>query len=198
MKPRKPVLVESLFVNCSSMSRIGKQPVVLPAGVTASLDGKVLTIKGSKGELKLTLHSVANVVIGEGVINVVIQNIDDKDQCAIWGLMRTLVHNMVLGVTQGFEKKLEFNGVGYKVAVVGNQVNMSLGYSHPIEFPLPQGVSAVAEKNLLTLSGIDKQLVGETAARIRRHRKPEPYKGKGIKYIDEVIRRKAGKAAKSS
>ena len=190
--------MESLSVNCSSMSRIGKQPIALPAGVTAVLDGKVLTIKGSKGELQQTLHPVTDVVIGDGVMNVVIQNIDDKDQRAIWGLMRSLVQNMVLGVTQGFEKKLEFNGVGYKVAVVGNQVNMSLGYSHPIEFPLPAGVSAVVEKNLLTLSGIDKQLVGETAARIRRHRKPEPYKGKGIKYTDEVIRRKAGKAAKSS
>lgn len=180
------------------MSRIGKQPIIIPSGVTVSVDGKVLTVKGGKGELHQLLHPVANVVIGEGVMNVVIQNIDDKDQRAIWGLMRSLVQNMIIGVTQGFEKKLEFNGVGYKVAVAGNQVNMSLGYSHPIEFKLPEGVSAVAEKNLLTLSGIDKQLVGETAARIRRHRKPEPYKGKGIKYQDEVIRRKAGKAAKSA
>ena len=120
---------------------------------------------------------------------------EDKKERALWGLFRALIANMVTGVNEGYEKKLEVKGVGYKVAVAGNKVNLNLGFSHPLEFVLPEGISAVAEGNNLTISGIDKQLVGETAARIRKLRKPEPYKGKGIKYSDEIIRRKAGKTA---
>lgn len=180
------------------MSRIGKQPVQLPNGVTASVSDKVLVVKGPKGELKQELHPVCSVVINDSSITVSVQNSADKKQRAIWGLMRSLIQNMIDGVVDGFSKKLEFNGVGYKVAVSGSKVNMSLGFSHPVEFSLPEGITAEAEKNALVIKGIDKQLVGETAAQIRKIRKPEPYKGKGIKYDDEVIRRKAGKAAKAS
>lgn len=180
------------------MSRIGKQPVELPNGVEAVVSNGVITVKGSKGELKQDLHNAATVTVVDNTIIVSVKNPKDKKQRAVWGLMRSLIQNMVIGVTEGFAKKLEFNGVGYKVAVSGSKVNMSLGYSHPIEFPLPTGVAAEVDKNVLTLSGSDKQLVGETAAQIRKLRKPEPYKGKGIKYDDETIRRKAGKAAKAA
>lgn len=180
------------------MSRIGKQPINLPAGVTTTVTGDVVVVKGPKGELTQKLHSVAVVEVADNVLNVMVKNPNDKKQRAIWGLMRSLLQNMVTGVTEGFSKKLEFNGVGYKVAVSGSNVNMSLGYSHPIVFPLPQGITAEAEKNVLKLTGFDKHLVGETAAQIRKLRKPEPYKGKGVKYDSEVIRRKAGKAAKAA
>jgi large subunit ribosomal protein L6 len=180
------------------MSRIGKQPVVLPNGVTATVNEGVVTVKGTKGELKQVLHNAVTITIDENAIIVSVKNSNDKKQRAIWGLMRSLIQNMVTGVTEGFSKKLQFNGVGYKVAVNGSKVNMSLGYSHPIEFPLPDGITAEVEKNFLTISGSDKHLVGETAAQIRKLRKPEPYKGKGIKYDTEIIRRKAGKAAKAS
>lgn len=180
------------------MSRIGKQPINLPNGVTTTVTDGVVVVKGPKGELSQKLHSMAVVEVADNAINVMVKNPNDKKQRAIWGLMRSLLQNMVIGVTEGFSKKLEFNGVGYKVAVSGSNVNMSLGYSHPIVFPLPQGITAEAEKNVLTLTGFDKHLVGETAAQIRKLRKPEPYKGKGVKYDSEVIRRKAGKAAKAA
>lgn len=179
------------------MSRIGKQPIKLPAGVSVTIDGALITVKGKLGELKLNMHKAATATqVGEELI-VSVKNSKDIDDRSIWGLTRTLVQNMVTGVTEGFNKRLELNGVGYKVAVTGNVVNLSLGYSHPINYPLPTGITALAEKNSLTISGIDKHMVGEVAAQIRRMRKPEPYKGKGIKYATEVIRRKAGKAAKA-
>jgi len=177
------------------MSRLGKLPITIIPGVQASLAGSVLTVKGPKGQLNLDIPANVNIVITESEIKVSVNNAEDKRQKSLWGLFRSLVRNMVDGVSKGFEKKLEINGVGYKVAGGGNKLNFSLGYSHPVIFDLPSGVSAVVEGKFITLSGIDKQLVGEMAAQIRGLRPPEPYKGKGIKYIDEVIRRKAGKTS---
>ena len=184
------------------MSRIGKQLIVLPSGVEASVDGKHVMIKGPNGQLELYVHDNATVSITDGdagkEIAVAMVDLDSKLNRSLWGTMRSNIANMVKGVTEGFSKQLEVNGVGYKVALQGNSLNLHLGYSHEINFVLPDGISAEVEKNVITVKGIDKQLVGHTAAEIRKLRKPEPYKGKGIKYMDEVIRRKAGKAAKAS
>lgn len=169
----------------------------MPAGVEATEKDRSVFVKGPKGTLSQKLHDTVSVALENGTMLVTVKNPTDKSDRALWGLFQRLLSNMVLGVTKGFEKKLELNGVGYKVSVLGAQLNLSLGFSHPVVFALPEGVSATVEKNVLTLQGIDKQLLGETAARIRALKKPEPYKGKGIKYVDEVIRRKAGKAAKA-
>lgn len=177
------------------MSRIGKQPINIPAGVTVSVALDSVSVKGPKGELNLSLHPAVTVAQEGTTLSVKVKNEDDKHERALWGLFARLLNNLMIGVTEGFSKKLEVNGVGYKVAVSGQKLTLHLGYSHPIDFLLPDGVKAEVEKNLITLSGIDKQLVGETAAKIRKLRKPEPYKGKGIKYEDEHIMRKAGKAA---
>ena len=177
------------------MSRIGKKPIEIPEAVEVKLDGSILVVKGSKGELKQEIHPLVKVDIKNKEINVSVKNPDDNNEKALWGLFRSLVFNMVLGVTEGFEKKLEINGVGYKAVLQGKTLVLNVGYSHPVEFSLAEGINCVVEQNVITISGIDKQLVGETAANIRKGRKPEPYKGKGIKYIDEIIRRKAGKAA---
>jgi large subunit ribosomal protein L6 len=177
------------------MSRIGKLPIALPSGTTAKLQDGFLVVKGPKGELKEKLHSAIIVNLKENEISVNIHNQEEKKEKALWGLFRTLINNMVLGVNKPFEKKLEINGVGYRAAVSGNKITLNLGFSHPIDFQLPAGITATIEKNVITLSGINKQLVGEMAAQIRKLRKPEPYKGKGIKYIDEIIRRKAGKSS---
>ena len=180
------------------MSRIGKNPVVIPTGVTASqaADG-TLTIKGPKGELTFKRNPLITVTVKE---NEILVTRDDESQIkhALHGLTRTLIQNMVTGVVTGYSKTLEINGVGYRVAVQGNKLVLNLGYSHPIEYHTPAGITFKVDdekKNVLYVSGIDKQLVGQTAAEIREFRKPEPYKGKGIKYSDEHIRRKAGKAA---
>jgi large subunit ribosomal protein L6 len=177
------------------MSRLGKLPIKLPAGVSFTADTKELTFKGAKGEL----HLAANPLIGAKVENneIIVAPYDKeaKNASAMWGLMWSLIRNSVIGVSEGFTKKLEINGVGYRATVAGNQINMALGFSHPIEFKLPKGIAASVAANVITLEGADKALVGETAAQIRKIRKPEPYKGKGVKYVDEVIRRKAGKAA---
>lgn len=177
------------------MSRLGKLPIKIPAGTQVSIDKGVVTVKGPKGELKQELHRLVKIENNPEEIIVKVKNENDKEERSLWGLFRALLNNMVVGVNSGYEKKLEIKGVGYKVAVVGNKINLNLGFSHPVEFVLPEGISALAEGNSLTISGIDKQLVGELAAQIRKMRKPEPYKGKGIRYSDEVIRRKAGKAA---
>lgn len=177
------------------MSRLGKLPIILPAGVTATLSGNVLTVKGAKGELKQDFNSDIVVKIEEGSILVSKNENGSKKAGAMWGLYRTLFANMVEGVSAGFTKKLEINGVGYRANVSGSKLNMALGFSHPIEFQLPAGITALVEGNVISISGYDKKLVGETAAKIRKIRKPEPYKGKGVKYTDEVIRRKAGKSA---
>ena len=185
------------------MSRIGKKPIQIPSGVDVTVAETEVRVKGPKGELKLPLHRHVRVErskhpeLGD-VLTIGVKDENDKKDRALWGLFNRLVANLISGVTKGYEKSLEFVGVGYKVAMAGKTVKMDVGFSHEVEFPLPAGIDAKVDKNTLTLSGIDKQLVGETAARIRRIRKPEPYKGKGIKYVDEVIRRKAGKAAKAT
>jgi large subunit ribosomal protein L6 len=177
------------------MSRLGKMPIKLEAGVQARIEDDFIIVKGPKGELKEKLHSLVIVEIGTEDIKVSVKNIANKKEKSLWGLFASLIKNMVIGVTEGFSKKLEINGVGYKAAASGNKILLNLGFSHPIDFQLPEGISAQVEGNIITLSGINKYLVGETAAQIRKIRKPEPYKGKGIKYIDEVILRKAGKTA---
>ena len=180
------------------MSRIGKKPIQVPSGVQVDIVGSDVKVKGPKGELKLAVHPRVTLTKEGDVVSVAVKNENDKKDRALWGLFNRLVMNMIQGVTKGYEQALEFVGVGYKVSVSGKTVKMDVGFSHEVDFPLPAGIDAKAEKNTLTLSGIDKQLLGETAARIRRIRKPEPYKGKGIRYADEVVRRKAGKAAKAA
>jgi len=186
-----------LVNDTKSMSRIGKQPIILPVGVDASQkDGSVI-IRGPKGTLTQKLHDVVMVTQDSNTLHVTVKDPEIKDHRALWGLFQRLISNMVVGVTKGFEKKLEVNGVGYKVAISGKKLTLHLGFSHPIDVILPDSVSGNIEKNVITLYSIDKQCVGEIAAHIRKLRKPEPYKGKGIKYIDEVVRRKAGKAGKA-
>lgn len=177
------------------MSRLGKLPIKLQKGAEAKIENDFIFVKGPKGELKQKLYDLVKVEIKDEVILVNISDEKSKKDKAVWGLYRSLINNMVLGVTEGFLKKLEINGVGYKSSASGNKLTLNVGYSHPVEYILQEGISAQVEGNVITIAGIDKQLVGETAAQIRRIRKPEPYKGKGIKYADEVIMRKVGKAA---
>lgn len=175
------------------MSRIGKKPVTIPEKVTIKLDGLSLSVKGPKGELDYTFAD--GVTINQEDKAIVVKPVDESNKNrALWGLTRSIVQNMVTGVTEGFSKQLEFNGVGYKAAVKGSTLVLNLGYSHPIDYELPTGISAKVEKNQITLSGCSKELVGFTAAKVRSFRPPEPYKGKGIKYADETIIRKAGKS----
>ena len=175
------------------MSRIGKQPIVLPKGVEVKLGEDMVEVKGPKGTLQTPMSSLLNYELTEGLLTITSKD-DSRESNAQHGLRRTLVANCVEGVSKGFSKTLEVIGVGFKVAVKGNIVDLSVGFSHPVLIELPKGLEAKAEGNKLTISGIDKELVGEYAARIRRVRKPEPYKGKGIKYDNEIIRRKAGKS----
>jgi large subunit ribosomal protein L6 len=179
------------------MSRIGKLPVAVPSGVDVAIDGAVVTVKGPKGTLTHTVASPITVEKGEGVLDVKRPN-DERESKALHGLTRTLVNNMVVGVTEGYEKKLEIVGVGYRVLSKGpTQLEFQLGYSHPITFNAPEGITfSVDGPTKLGVQGIDKQLVGEVAANIRKLRKPEPYKGKGVRYAGEHIRRKVGKAGK--
>ena len=179
------------------MSRIGKQPVIIPDGVTVKIGFPDVAITGPRGSLGLKLHPHVNVAEVDKTLVVTVANPDDVNDRALWGLFRRLLDNAIIGVTKEFSRSLEFVGVGYKVSVAGQIVTINVGFSHPVVVNLPAGVSASVEKNTLTLTGNDKQVVGEMAAQIRRIRKPEPYKGKGIKYSDEHIRRKAGKAAKA-
>jgi len=178
------------------MSRIGKLPVTIPAGVKVSLSENEMTVTGPKGTLKQSLHErMAIAVEAEQII--VNRPSNDKTDLALHGLTRSLINNMVVGVSQGFKKALEINGVGYRAEISGKVLTLSLGYSHPVVYELPEGISVEVEKQTkLSVSGIDKQLVGSTSAKIRSFRAPEPYKGKGIKYADERILRKAGKAGK--
>lgn len=177
------------------MSRLGKLPIELISGVEAKLDQGVLTVKGPKGQLQQKIHDSVKLDITDKQIIVSVKDPELKQDKAFWGLFRSLINNMVTGVTEGFEKKLEINGVGYKATGGGKKITFNLGYSHPIEFDMPEGIESEIAGNIVTIRGIDKQAVGETAAQIRKLRKPEPYKGKGIKYVDEIIRRKAGKTA---
>ncbi|MEA3272126.1 MAG: 50S ribosomal protein L6 [Patescibacteria group bacterium] len=179
------------------MSRIGKQFIDIPENVEVKITDKFVIVKGPKGELKQELISGVVVTIDDKIASVTVQNPKDKKHRALWGLYQRLIANMVKGVTEGYEKKLELVGVGYKVALIGNDLKIEVGFSHPVEFKIPDGIEIKVEKNIITISGIDKQLVGEITARIRKIKKPEPYKGKGIRYVGEVVRRKAGKAAKT-
>lgn len=177
------------------MSRIGKEPITVPKGVEIKLDRSRVQVRGPKGELSVDLHSKIDVTVDNQVIQL---NRIDNSRVAReqWGLRRTLINNAVLGVSKGFEKTLEVIGVGYKADLQGSTIVLNVGYSHPVKIDLPKEIDAKVEKNKITLSGIDKQAVGELAAVIRRVRPPEPYKGKGIKYETEQIRRKAGKSGK--
>jgi large subunit ribosomal protein L6 len=176
------------------MSRLGKLAIKLNNNISTKFSDSVLSVKGPKGELSLNIPAIVELKISPEEILVSTKG-DNKKSKSFWGLFRSLINNMVVGVSEGFEKKLEVNGVGYKVALSGRTLNLNLGYSQPINFDLPDKVEAQVEGNLITLSSIDKKLLGDTAYKIRSFRKPEPYKGKGIKYQDEVIRRKAGKTA---
>ena len=177
------------------MSRIGKKPVILPSGVKAEVKGSTLTVTGPKGVLAIEIHPKVKLYIADNQLVVDIEDKDSKKEKSLWGLTRALANNLVEGVTKGFEKKLEVNGVGFKVAAVGQKIVMSLGFSHPVEVDIPKNLSATVDKNVITITGADKQQVGQFAAEIRELKKPEPYKGKGIKYSDEILRRKAGKTA---
>ena len=175
------------------MSRIGKKPIAIPKGVEVRLEGDQLIIKGPKGELNLSVHPDVKLDMGGDSISVSVVD-ETRESRSIHGLFRVLIDNMVTGVTKGFKKNLEIVGVGYRAELKGRTAVFNLGYSHPINFELPEGIDAKIEKTKITLSGIDRELLGMTAAKIRSFRKPEPYKGKGIKYAGEMIRRKAGKA----
>jgi large subunit ribosomal protein L6 len=182
------------------MSRIGRKPVALPSGVEVDIKGNLVTVKGSKGELKYKFLPEVTVTV-EGS-NIIVARKDDSDDArARHGLTRVLINNMVIGVSEGYEKKLEIIGVGYKAQVKGKVLVLNLGHSHPINFDIPAGIEILQDeknKNLVTVKGIDKQLVGQVASDIRELRPPEPYKGKGVRYTDEFVRRKAGKAAAAS
>ena len=178
------------------MSRIGRMPIAIPAGVTVDVaENNKVTVKGPKGTLERVLPSEMEIKV-EGAELTVTRPNDLKKMKSLHGLTRTLINNMVVGVTNGFEKKLEVNGVGYRAAKQGKTLNLSLGYSHPVNMEDPEGVETVVEGNIITVKGIDKEKVGQFAAEIRDKRRPEPYKGKGIKYVDETIRRKVGKTGK--
>ena len=180
------------------MSRLGKLPIKLPEGTQAKIEDDFIIVKGQKGELKQKLSDLIKVEIDKNEIKVSIKDVKSRKERAFWGLYRSLINNMVIGVNDGFLKKLEIVGVGYKVNLSGSKLTLNVGYSHPVEFDLPEGINAQVEGNVIIISGISKQLVGEITAQIRKIRKPEPYKGKGIKYVDEIIRRKEGKAAAKS
>jgi len=179
------------------MSRIGKMPIAIPAGVTVDVaENNKVTVKGPKGTLERVFPSEMEIKV-EGAEVTVSRPNDLKRNKSLHGLSRTLLHNMVVGVTNGFEKKLEVNGVGYRAAKQGKKLTLNLGYSHPVEMEDPEGIETVVEgQNLIIVKGIDKEKVGQFAAEIRDKRRPEPYKGKGIKYADETIRRKVGKTGK--
>ncbi len=190
------------------MSRIGKKPIILPSGTTAELNGNHLTVKGPKGTLELEVHPKVSVKMADNEINVDVVKHDDKREKSLWGLSRSLVQNLVDGVTTGYTKQLDVVGVGFKAEVRGTTLVLNLGFSHAIDFEIPAGIDVKVEKDAskvtilqyqttITLTGIDKQLVGQVAANIRELKKPEPYKGKGIKYSDETIIRKAGKVVKA-
>ena len=175
------------------MSRIGKKPVVVPAGVTAKVDGQLVSVKGGKGQLEFRVPDEVSVVVQDNEIKVDPRD-NSKRARAMWGTARARVNNLVVGVTNGFEKKLEITGVGYRAAVQGKVLQLALGYSHDVNYPIPAGIAIVTPKPTeITISGVDKRQVGQVAAEIRALRGPEPYKGKGVKYANEFIFRKEGK-----
>ena len=178
------------------MSRIGRMPIAIPAGVTVEVaENNKVTVKGAKGTLERVLPVEMEIKVGDGHVVVTRPN-DLKRMKSLHGLTRTLIHNMVVGVSEGYQKVLEVNGVGYKAAKAGKKLTLSLGYSHPVEMEDPEGIETTVEGNKIIVKGINKEKVGQYAAEIREKRAPEPYKGKGIKYADEVLRRKVGKTGK--
>jgi len=177
------------------MSRIGKIKREIPTGVTIEVKDGEVKVKGAKGELHQVLHPAIKVEIEEKEVSIKVDKENDKSQRALWGTYSSLLGNMIQGVNEGFKKQLEINGVGYKASLKGENLVLEVGFSHPVEIKPVPNIKFSVEKNVITVDGIDKQVVGEMAAQIRKVKKPEPYKGKGIKYIDEVIRRKAGKTA---
>ncbi len=180
------------------MTRIGKQKVIVPNGVSVTINGQEVNVKGPKGELRNIFHRriLFNIVGNE--VSVDVKKREEKKSRELWGLSRVLLRNMVEGVVNGYAKKLEINGVGYRAVVSGKKLVLTVGFSHPVEVVMPEGIEVKVEKNIITISGIDKQKVGQIAAQIRDIKKPEPYKGKGIRYIDEIVRRKAGKVMKTA
>lgn len=176
------------------MSRLGKQPIALPSGVEANFNEGVLTVKGPKGSLERKIKKAVSIELADNTVTVAPANESDEAR-ALWGTYASHVHNMITGVTEGFNKVLEIEGVGYRAEIKGNSVVLNVGFSHPVELEFPEGVTATVEKNAITISGIDKEIVGQYAANIRKVRKPEPYKGKGIRYQGEYIIRKQGKKA---
>ena len=177
------------------MSRVGKKPIEIPKKVKITYSDHVLSVQGEKGILTRSIHPDVRLDIDETFLTVSIDLMDKKTR-SLWGMTRALIANMVTGVSKGFERDLEINGIGYRAELKGNNIEFNLGYSHPIDFPLPQGISAKIDKNIIKLIGFDKELLGYTASTIRALRPPEPYKGKGVKYAEEHIQRKAGKTAK--
>lgn len=178
------------------MSRIGKQPIKIPEGVSITLIGQTLSVKGPKGQLSQTFNKEVEIKVDKSEIVLTIKG-ENRLSNSLHGLYRSLIANMVFGVVNGWNKGLELTGVGYRAAVVGNNLVLNVGYSHPVNFPIPVGITITIKENKINVTGFDKQLVGETAAQIRRVKPPEPYKGKGIHYIGEKIRRKAGKVVKA-
>ena len=175
------------------MSRVGYKPIAIPSGVTANVDGQTVKMKGPKGALEAVLHDDVSVTLDKGAIKVA-PRFETKRARSLWGTSRTQVANLVDGVTKGFEEKLEITGVGYRAAVQGKQLSLQLGFSHDVNYPIPQGITIATPKPTeIVVTGIDKQLVGQVAADIRDYRRPEPYKGKGVKYAGEYIFRKEGK-----
>lgn len=177
------------------MSRIGKLPIQIPSGVTITVDSDLITVNGSKGSLSEATLPGVEVKQADGVLTVTRVN-DEPQNRAKHGLMRSLINNMVVGVTEGFSKQLEINGVGFRVAMAGSTLKLNVGYSHEVNYTVPAGVNIAVDQNIITVSGISKQQVGQVAAEIRALKKPEPYKGKGIKYVGERIVRKSGKSGK--
>ena len=177
------------------MSRIGKQIITIPSGTDVTVTDGIVKVKGKQGELTHEIPTIFTVNIADNQLSTTVAEPENVKQIMQWGTHTSIIANMIEGVNDGFKKELELVGVGFKVALQGKKLVLNLGFSHPIEFELPDGIKAEVDKNKITISGIDKQLVGHVAAKIRSFKKPEPYKGKGIKYVDEQIRRKAGKAA---
>ncbi len=199
MRPIAGSLAANSFVklpNC--MSRIGKKPIPLPQGVTITTDKNIVVVTGPKGTLQIRLHDGITISVDQNVVSVVPTDGNDRSLRALWGLHRALIANMVIGVSEGYVKKLEIKGVGFKAAMQGRDLLLNVGFSHQVPFASPEGITLAVEKNIISVSGIDKQLVGETAANIRKIKKPEPYKGKGIRYVDEYVRHKEGKVVKAA
>ncbi|EKD47563.1 MAG: 50S ribosomal protein L6 [uncultured bacterium] len=189
--------VENSFAKFTNMSRIGKKFIDLPSGVEISTQGNAVVAKGPKGELRLEVFDVIHVNVDQETKKVQVTVDDIENNSAIWGTTRANIANMIIGVSEGWSKSLELQGVGFRMEVRGRKLVMRLGFSHEVEYNLPDGIEATVENAILTIKGTDRQTVGQVTAEIRSIKEPEPYKGKGFRYTDEIVRRKAGKAAKS-